>query len=327
MKYRKAIIALSIVAAFVAILDAFLAFWWFGARHPDFSAVSKKVAEVPGLESGLSPQGICTLPQNDGGYTYAVSGYLSGPSRVYLVGQKEKYVTFTEGGKAITTHFGGVACTQNYLLIASGKQVIRAKLQDVYAAKDGGSVEVVDSIKTDLRSVAFCYAADGYLYAGEFYRPGNYETDASHHLDVGGETNYAFVYVYPIEEDSEGGVADMVPTKVLSIRREVQGITVTKEKIYLSCSYGLPDSKLYTYENPLEGKADREATVNGEKVPRYDLTPKRLKHTLTLPCMSEEICLNGEDLVVLFESMSKKYRYFVRTRLTDIYSIPVSRLG
>ncbi len=320
------IVVLSAIAVFLGI-------WWFGSHSPDFDAVAEREKRIPGLDSGLSPQGLCTLP--DGGpYAFAMSGYISGkPSRIYLIPaddvaseikQVEHYVTFTENGEDIDTHFGGVTCSENYMYIASGKKIIRISLEKILAANNGAAVEIDDFFETDFRSNAYCYIFDGMLYVGEFYRPGNYETDPSHHMEAGGKINHALVYVYPMDEECEGGVADMVPAKVISVCDEVQGIALDAKSIYLSCSYGLPASRLKIYKNRLGEETAETFTVNGKNVPLYLLEDREAD--LTMPCMSEEICLRSGKLFILFESMSGKYRWVVRNRISDIVSIETAKL-
>ena len=323
--------AKAVLWTLIVILTAiavFLGVWWFGFTFPAFDSIAEREQRIPGLDSGLSPQGLCALP--DGGpYAFAMSGYISGePSRVYLIPadhvasdikQAEHFVTFTEGGKDVETHFGGVACSESYMYIASGKKVIRISLGKILAANNGAAVEIDDFFETDLRSNAYCYIFDGVLYVGEFYRPGNYETDPSHHMDVGGTTNHALVYAYPMDEEKTGGVADMVPSKVISVCDEVQGIALDGQAIYLSCSYGLPASRLKIYENRLGAETAETFTVGGKQVPLYQLAERSAD--LTMPCMSEEICLKDGKLYILFESMSKQYRWVVHNRISVLMSI------
>ena len=325
---RAVTIVLLSVTIFLCAVFVFLTVWWFGFTFPDFDSVAKEEKRIPGLSSGISPQGLCVLP--DGGpYAFAMSGYISGePSRVYLISadpvasdikEVERYVTFTENGKDIKTHFGGVTCSENYMYIASGKKIIRISLDKILDANNGTAVEIDDYFETDFRSNAYCYIFDGVLYVGEFYRPGNYETDPSHHMAVGGKTNHALVYAYPMDEKCEGGVADMVPAKVISVCDEVQGIALDAQGIYLSCSYGLPSSRLKIYENRLNEETAKTFNVNGKEVPLYLLEDR--EPDLTMPCMSEEICLKDGRLYILFESMSNQYRWVVHNRISKLISI------
>ena len=80
-----------------------------------------------------------------------------------------------------------------------------------------------------------------------------------------------------------------VPRATTPYRSQVQGIAVYDGGIVLSTSYGLPDSRIFTYENILDGAPSGTATVSGKEVPLYRLDRTNLKSTLTAPCMSEEL--------------------------------------
>lgn len=324
-------IALGVVLFFVLALAVFLLIWYFGASYAAYDAVKREEASIPGLKEGISPQGLCVLPENDAGYDFAMSGYMTDgtASRVYLIDNdagETKFITVTKEGAELTTHFGGITCSGNYLLIASGKSIVRLALDEVFAAENGTGVEITDSFKTDMNN-AYCYYAADRLYVGEFYRAGNYETAESHRITKDGETNYAFIYVYEADESAEGGISDATPVQVISVCGLVQGISVWDGGIVLSTSYGLPSSRLYVYENILNGEADGTAEVNGETVPLYRLDSSNLANTVTAPCMSEEICISNGRLYILYESLCNKYKYFVRTRIDRINSIALTDLG
>ncbi len=326
MKHKFAIAVTSLLLALLVALGVFLCVWFFGADYSAFENAVRAEEPIPGLESGISPQGLCPLPK-ESGYRFAMSGYLkSAPSRVYLFGGKEaKYVTLRDEKGDISTHFGGVTCTGNYLVVASGKKLVRFSLADALAAENGGAVTVKDSFEiADFRSVAYCYFFGGMLYAGEFYRPGNYETDQSHHIAVAdGETNYGIVYAYSVDEEAEGGVKSKTPEFALSVREQVQGIAVWEGGIALSTSYGLPDSTLWLYQNP--AFCAPQGTLNG--VPLYILGKDTLTATFEMPCMSEEIFEEEGRIYILFESKSKKYKQFVRRQIADVLSVSRQGLG
>ena len=314
-KSRKGkIIAICIPLAILLALEIFLCVWFFGANYSDFDRLTKKERAIPGLSSGLSPQGLCPLPESSG-YDFAMSGYVPGEaSRVYLIGETEKYVTLEEDGNAVSTHFGGITCAGDSLYVASGKGVIRISLQDALDAEDGGAVEVKGKIEADLRSAAYCYYYDGALFIGEFYRPGNYETDESHHLEENGETNYAFIYVYRETEDG----FEETPRAVISVREQVQGIAIWEDGIALSTSYGLPNSKIFFYKNVL---AERPLDEFDSHPIRFRLDSTNLIAEWETPCMSEEIFVKDGRLYVLYESLCNKYKYFVRRRIDSILSV------
>lgn len=327
---KRVLIALSIILFLLAALFIFLAVWFFGAKYPAFDSVAEETFVIQGLKEGISPQGLCALPEGSE-YDFAMSGYMvdESPSRVYLIksGTDEaKYFTLkTKEGEAVSSHFGGVTATKNYLVVAHGKKAVRVPLQAALAAENGAAIEIYDEFETDI-NVAFCYyeEAENLLFLGEFYREKNYKTAESHHLEKDGETNYAFVYAYAADETKAGGIADGTPQSILSVRGLVQGIAVTENRIYLSCSYGLSDSELYAYSNPLKG-GEAFSKVGG--VPVYRLDKDNLLSVLTMPCMSEEICIKDGKLYILFESLCNKYKYFVRVQMKKVAAVPLDKLG
>ena len=328
-RLKRLTIALSVVALFLAALFVFLMVWFFGAHYPTFDKIATSTFTIQGLKDGISPQGLCNLPEGSE-YDFAMCGYMvkGEPSRIYLINSEKdetKYVTLTRDGEAVTSHFGGMTATENYLLIADSSKVVRVPISEALAAKNGDAIEIYDELETDI-DVAFCFyqAEENLLFVGEFYREKNYKTDESHHLTKDGETNYAFVYVYEADESGKGGVVSDKPQSILSVRGLVQGIAVSEDKIYLSCSYALPDSKLYVYSNPLHGG---EAYTDLHGVPVYRLDKDNLIFTLTMPCMSEEICFKDGKLYILFESLCNKYKYFVRVRINKVFAIPLDKLG
>lgn len=319
-------IALSAVLAFFVALFIFLMVWFFGAKYPEFQSISQEEFSIPGLRDSISPQGLCTLPEGSE-YDFLMSGYMvdKSPSRVYLINSSKdesKCFTITRGGKAVTSHFGGVTATENYILIADGKKIARVSLQDALAAENGAALEIKDEFETGIQN-AYCYyqKEEKLLFVGEFYRSKNYKTDESHHIEKDGETNYAFVNVYMADEEEKGGVVGDQPLAYLSVRGLVQGICVTQERIYLSCSYGLADSVLYTYSNPLQNVRELSS------VHVFRLDKDNLISTLTMPCMSEEICLKDGKIYILYESLCDKYKYFVRVRKDRVSSIELDKIG
>lgn len=330
-KKKRAFAALMVLISVLLLLFLLLAFWWYGYSYPFFERVSERENRLPGLSSGITPQGICALPESSG-YAYAMSGYIAGePSRVYFIHEERvlsdvkktsRHVTFTKDGAPIKTHFGGVTCSESDLFIASGKEIVFVSIEKITSAQNGAAVEIDGSFSTGLQN-AYCYLFGDTLYTGEFYRPGNYETDASHHIQTSTGTNHAFVYAFPLD-GILAGTADMVPTKVLSVCDEVQGIAIDGEHIVLSCSYGLPDSRLHVYQNNLDAAAQETVSVGGKDVPLYIL--KDMGANMILPCMSEEIFLKDGKLFILFESMSLKYRFVVHTRISTLVSVDVDKI-
>ncbi len=329
-RLKRTLIALGIILFLLVALFVFLMVWFLGASYPAFDSIAEEAFVIQGLKEGISPQGLCALPEGSE-YDFAMSGYMvdKSPSRVYLIksGTDEaKYITLrTKEGEAVNSHFGGVTATEHYLIVADGKKLVRVPLESALSAENGAAVEIYDDFETEI-NVAFCYyhAEENLLFFGEFYRGSNYETDESHHLEKDGETNYAFVYAYCADETKTGGIAKATPESILSVRGKVQGIAVMEDKVFLSCSYGLADSGLYCYTNPLHG-GELYCEIDG--VPVYRLDQTNLLSVLTMPCMSEEICIKDGKLYILFESLCNKYKYFVRVQMKNVAAIPLEKIG
>ena len=327
-KTKRRLIGCGVALFLLIALFVFLIVWFFGASYQSMK-LFREEERIPYLKNGISPQGLCAVPQNEEGYTLAMSGYMTNgsPSRICLMGEgKAKYVTLTQDGEAVTTHFGGITASANYFLVASGTQMVRVSVSAILEAEDGASIEAYDWFETDINA-AYCYFdyETDKLYVGEFYRAGNYKTQESHHITVNGETNYAFIYEYDGDEGCAGGVANQTPAKAYSVRGLVQGVAFTKDYIYLSTSYGLADSHLsiYSADIPQSGTAQ----VNRAEVPLYRLDSSVLQRKITLPCMSEEIFIKDGRLYILFESLCNKYKYFVRYRVDSVLSASLEDLN
>ncbi|MDE6868225.1 MAG: hypothetical protein K2J83_03675 [Clostridia bacterium] len=141
--------------------------------------------------------------------------------------------------------------------------------------------------------------------------------------------------------------------KIYSIPELVQGVAVAGSNIVLSQSYGLANSEITLYDNT---KVNASAvnyvdkckpfayngvyeTNGGVQTQYYDNSTslklyyvdkndnEMLKTNYSIPSMSEGLCsvatTSNTRVYVLFESSGKKYRLFVRERLSDVYSVRI----
>lgn len=329
-KRKKKIIGWSVGGGIALALAIFLLIWYFGISYPQFDGISRKEFEICGLDDGISPQGLCSLPENEGGFDFAMCGYMGkDASRVYLINSEtgeNRYFTVSENGVENRAHFGGLTCTQTDLYVTGDAYLLRLPLASAISAENGACLEITDKFATGIQN-AYTETDGVYLYAGEFYRPGNYETHPSHHISVEGGMNYARIYAYRLDAGSDCGIASTVPEKVISVREEVQGVAVYDGGIVLSVSYGLKASELYVYRNILGGTAQSSVTLDtGEEVPLYILDGSNLVNVIRSPSMSEEVCVSGDRLYVQFESGCNKYKYFTHTRYRNVYSVALSDL-
>ncbi len=227
-------------------------------------------------------------------YFFITAYFKNQASRIYVVGDKTGevgYVTLKnpakdgEEGTDHTGHVGGIATNGNYLWVCSGKTIYVAKegtttkdciaVKLIKEAKKNGSIQFTTSFNANCNA-AFLYYYDAddkapttpntsydYLYVGEFYRAGNYETDELHHLTTpNGETNRAFAYEYKVSTSTDFGLTTIsekevqdangnkVPRiySIFSLPNEIQGFARTKNGLVLSASYGLKNSHIYYYD-------------------------------------------------------------------------------
>ncbi|MBQ7335809.1 MAG: hypothetical protein IJW92_04995 [Clostridia bacterium] len=281
--------------------------------YPDYYHNIERISPIPALNSGFVPQGLSYDAEND---TYVHSGYHGKYVELYLVsGNETKALTLlnTDGSRA-EGHGGGVAVAGDYLYISDSQKIDGVKTgvlliyryADVLNAENGEEVTAIDTAIVDTDGAAFCFADENYLYVGEFYRAGNYETPESHYYTTpAGEQNKAIFSAYPLTAD--GALADAYPEYSCSITGLVQGVAITADgKIALSRSWGLNPSYLEIHS----GMKDSGTTigVSGKEVPLYYLDSTTREQNVKLPAFSEGLTLtaNGE-VAITFESACNSY--------------------
>jgi hypothetical protein len=98
-------------------------------------------------------------------------------------------------------------------------------------------------------------------------------------------------YPTPVEENSR----DAIPKHTVSIPSEIQGMTFVQDMIVLSRSYGPHDARLMVYEYT-------------DVYDLSDLTDNNCLYSGVLPPYLEQICADGNDLYLVFESSAERYR-------------------
>lgn len=231
-----------------------------------------------------------------------ISAYMKeGPSRIYVTGLTTGYVGYVTMKNTDETyyygHCGGVATNGTRLWLASDGQVFVAErsseeynnianeiiiraTQGMNNVKDEETGEPKNVIAFTASFNANCNASFVYyfdatgsntdkLYVGEFYRPGDYETDERHHITTAsGAEQKAFAYEYNVTtvESNEYGLStiseegvDPVPriNSIYSLPAQIQGFaripddtttSTSAGKLVLSESWGLANSKIYYYD-------------------------------------------------------------------------------
>lgn len=313
MKHKKGLIVFTTLFTIAVFFAIFLMTWFWGDKYVDFegSTFREEVA-IPGLKDGACPQGLAVSKHSvynkdeEGNFTsvgeqdyYFVSAYFNDkPSRIYVTGKESGYlgyVTITHGGEPFYGHVGGVATNSNgkWFWLGSEDKVYVAKCHDTKTYNDSVVEEIIkksltnDTFEFDnyfringsASFISCCQLSNGAerLYVGEFYRAGNYETPASHHIKTpDGSTQRAFMYEFNVNYTGNYGLvlledatmSEYVPRvyKIYSIPERIQGVarvsgsTDSGDILILSQSYGLVNSEILLYDyNTVENTGNRIA--------------------------------------------------------------------
>lgn len=325
MKKSLKIISICLVVLF-SVLFSTVMIYYFGAVYPSFTKIATKEFEIPGLDTKFVPQGITFDSSNK---QFLISGYMSdnSPSRIYVVNTQNdncKYVTLKQESQDYKLHAGGIAVYENYVFVSGDKTLVRFKLEDLISCNNSDAINIVDKLETG-NGCDFLEIYNNQLIVGEFYKKDKYETNTNHHIKTSTDkTNYALAYIYDLNAFNTYGLNSEIPVKALSLPNQVQGMTFTKNgNIFLSTSYSIPASKLYTFKNVLNEETTLTVSIKNNNIPLYILDDNNLLSTIKAPAMSEEAVKVEDKIYLLFESNCKKYRMVNRTRLSYVYSLDI----
>jgi hypothetical protein len=368
LKLKKWQIALICVLAVLLAFCIFLVVWFYGDRYSDFDDFSEEF-EIPGLSENFAPQGM-TYYSN----YFFVSGYMNdgSASRVYVVYRTTtnnvntysnrgyftlKYKDGWNKGESTDTvyrgHAGGIATDGQTIWITSDSTVYTLKYSSTSDLRKSSStadntVDLTFEAKFNANcNASFAYYYSSTLYVGEFYRKGNYETDASHRFKDENGTQYNAVYfefttnsgansfgVTSAKTDPNGNSIGAVPKYAVAIPDRVQGMSIANNTVVFSQSYGLANSHMLTYKysstrSSYLTESDNTIKWNEGKATEYDVPVYFLSEQVndyTIPCMSEGLCTYNSRVYVLFESAASKYKPFVRESLNHVYAFkPTSK--
>lgn len=310
---------LKIVLIVLASLLALVLLVWGGLHlaklflYPDYYGGAAVVSPLPNIHGGFVPQGLGYDAETD---TYLHSGYNGKSTELYLVNGKDAKlilpVYFGET-KPAEGHGGGIAMAGEYVYVADNADegdgrcgaIHVFRFTDLQKAAYGAQVKAIEMITVD-SSASFCFADSKYLYVGEFYRAGSYETDRSHHVTTpAGDENKAILTALPLKAD--GSIADRAPAFAASIPSQVQGFAIHENgTIMVSRSWGLNPSYLDIYS----GWSDTvgSITLSDKTIPLYYLDSSTLEKSMAMPAFSEGLAiLNDGRVAVSFESACNKY--------------------
>ena len=333
MKIVKLISKIFLIA--IGALVALILLAWLSLHvakyfmYPDYYKNRETVSNIPGLNDGFVPQGLDYDPETD---TYIHSGYNGAYAELYFVTGKKtkKLIPVTEAGERELGHSGGVTRAGDYLYVCDNAKEGDGKVgfvriyrfADLMAAEDGAEIKAIGIFEVDTSS-SFGFSDDQYLYVGEFYRPGSYETPATHsYTTPAGDENRAILSAYRLNDD--GSIADQYPEFSISIPAQVQGVAFTASgKIAISTSWGLSASHLEIHS----GMQDSGTTisVSGKEVPLYYIDSSTREQDVTMPAFSEGLAMLDENKIIIsFESACNKYIIGKLFFATKIVSFPMN---
>ena len=300
--------------------------------YPEYYSHCETVSSLPALNGGFVPQG---LGYDAASNTYLHSGYnsKSGAVELYLTTNDETkriYPIYYGEYAPASGHGGGIAVAGDYVYVAdnvregNGRfgEVNIFRFSDLQNAKDGDQVKAIGSIAPN-NSASFCFTDGSFLYVGEFYRAGAYETVESHRFTTpAGDQNNAILTAYALNTD--GSLIVKTPVFCISITDQVQGFAISKGgKIVLSRSWGLNPSTLSIYDGWLDVGAT--ITVDDRAVPLYYLDSSTHQKDIVLPAFSEGLAIgNNGKLLISFESACNKYFVGKLFFANKVVSYPVS---
>lgn len=318
------------VSCVIALLGSFVLIWYFGDNYGDFYNIAVAEFEIAGLDEGFIPQG---LTYEEGSDTYLSCGYMNdgSASRVYVIDGETlsttKYITLQDSeAQDYTGHAGGITTDGENVWISGDGLVYRFSYQNITTAENADKIAIIDKFESQ-NGADFLTIENGNLWVGEFHKEGKYDRPESHQFKTSdGEINYALSFCYEINPSNDYGLQSITPIRALSTGSLVQGMVITEDKIILSTSYSLPNSKLTSYENILSQTPISTFEINNSTIDVYVLETSNKLEEIELPCMSEEIVVANGKIYISFESACQKYKIVTREQINKIYSIALENL-
>ena len=291
-----------------------------------FSSFCETCGEIPLIEQGYVPQGICKLTGTD----YVIISLYNDerPSVMAAVSESSGKCRAVirmrlPSGKLCSDHACGVASDGYNIWYAHNKGVFRIPVSEFYSAFDSGEVELNDYTKLGIYPAYLSYNS-GYLLAGEFVRTRSgvkghkYKQNNAFleyfYLNIDSSTDYGSVF----KKDSQG-VA--VPQKVISVPDQVQGAAISdKGEIVLTTSYGRRSkSHIYIFDSVTDAQEDAQVFFGDDAVRLYYLGEDRMIVDIISPPMIENVCWSDGRLYTMFESTAKKYALGVIDTTDKVY--------
>ena len=245
-----------------------------------------------GIATDMDPQGLVIIEDK----YVAISGYSKSKaynSVIWLLDKKTGAYVKTLALDDID-HVGGITYDEDHdrLWVATVDKDKDAQVEALSLA----AIEAYD-LNQSQQPIAFDYSVDladvklssyltyhaGKLYVGYFDQSSN-----------------GILATYPVSADGQlsgliNAKGEAEPEQTWATAEKIQGISFYGNVILLSQSYSSQNSKLFVFENRLSD-------------PKFDLKTDDAVASLTLPAYLEQIIGHKNQVFLLFESASHKYR-------------------
>lgn len=214
-------------------------------------------------------------------------------------------------------HVGGLAYDSlHHIVWVSGKKkgVAQAnaftleEMENYHFERDHKPIQYSQSCP--LRSIdrnSFMAYNEGYLYVGCFeeYLSDEMSVLEKYAVDENG--------ILPLEEDAASGKNELTasPAEATVLAGRVQGMTFYDDYILLSESSGFRKSDLVIFDNTSDA-----VTFSNEDSATH----------MVLPPQMEEICADGDDLYVIFESAAYAYRSYIPVKIDRILKMDLKKM-
>lgn len=303
---KTIIITLSIIALFLIIVNM-----CFRIPVKDYLSNSKNVFKIPQINDGYIGQGVYYDRASGDFY---LTGYMKdgSASPIYIIdGQTKKLVKTVkmadDKGNPYAGHSGGIALYNGKVYVTNVENDDFSLLvfdpSDIRSAEDNQLVSYINKISlsdaNDFITPCFLTVDEDHLIIGEFYRDNNFLTSMNHKIEHNKGVYNALAVAVDIVDDT------VIPIYAYSIDDCIQGMCIDNNKIYLSSSYGLAFSHIYTYEKPKNFYTFR--MILGKDIPIYLLNEDKLISDKKISPMSEEIDIVSDKMYIMTEAASDKY--------------------
>ena len=279
---------------------------------------------VPGLAQFFIPQGISFSEKPGLIFISNESAIPDAPSVISAVDAKSgelvgEFPIYMADGSPFTSHMGGIAAVGDWVYVSAkadeykNYQIAKISLSELQQ-QGRHDVKIEELIKVGT-SPSFLNYSEGILWVGNFYHPeGKYPLPRSFsgtHSTSDGSENGCYIIGYIPDENGCLKMEGEYPAAklVISAPNKIQGMCAANGSIYLSQSYGRKnDSSILEYTLDFENAKSENVSICGKDVPCYELDSTNLKCSIAAMPMSEGLCLDSnDDILILFESGAGKY--------------------